>query len=362
MLKVKTVISVTTDRQKGGIANALVRLGRALKLAGYRHMVILPEEASIAPELRKEEQVTVKSFPLFWLKFHLWTGFIFCPSVRAELPNTSALLVHNASLIKPISHLGRPHFFINHSGKLRHLQKAEHILFLTQSAKKRAEHHFQALGMATEKYPACSIMPHGFEWPEKGPSKRKPARIVKIIAAGRFVAKKGFSDLIEAAAILQKQSTACRIEIYGSGPLAPAYKQEIERAALENISIQGWAEDLSAVFAEADLFCLPSHEEPFGLILGEAMGMGLPVIATLTDGPSDILGAKGSAKDATLAYGGLLVETASPDKLAKAIAFMVKNSDIRRQAGQAGARHIRTHYNLEKQAERLKKILASAQR
>ncbi|MGB1625207.1 MAG: hypothetical protein ACPHCL_03590, partial [Candidatus Puniceispirillaceae bacterium] len=92
----KTVISVTTDRQKGGIANALVSLSRALKLAGYRHIVLLPEAATILPELEKQRDVQVLCLPLFWLKFHLFTRFFFCPPIRAEIDKASAILVHNA--------------------------------------------------------------------------------------------------------------------------------------------------------------------------------------------------------------------------------------------------------------------------
>ena len=141
----KTVISVTTDRQKGGIANALISLSRALKLAGYRHIVLLPEAATILPELEKQRDVQVLCLPLFWLKFHLFTRFFFCPPIRAEIDKASAILVHNASLIKPVSRWRRPHFFISHSGKLRHLEKAEHILFLTRSAQRRAEEYFARL-------------------------------------------------------------------------------------------------------------------------------------------------------------------------------------------------------------------------
>ena len=88
------------------------------------------------------------------------------------------------------------------------------------------------------------------------------------------------------------------------GPAGGAFASRISAAHLNNIFLKGWAEDLSAIFAEADIFCLPSHEEPFGLILGEAMLAGLPVIATKTDGPVDILGQNGESPDATLAFGG----------------------------------------------------------
>ena len=360
----KTVISITTDRQKGGIANALISLSRTLKLAGYRHIVLLPEKATILPKLEKQCDVQVFRLPLFWLKFHLFTRFVFCPPIRYEIDKSSGILVHNASLIKPVSRWRRPHFFICHSGKLRHLEKAEHILFLTRSAQRRAEEHFARLGLTPDSQPAKSILPHGFDLPAgkaDGSAGKKTANYpVKIIAAGRFVRKKGFADLIDAAAILQQKNIPCEIEIYGKGQLESALASRISAARPGNISFKGWAEDLSATFAGADIFCLPSHEEPFGLIMGEAMLAGLPVIATKTDGPVDILGQNGEMPDATLAFGGVLVEAENPAALAEAIEEMVKNPDRLKKAGLAGQHHIHTNYSLKKHAERLKTILASA--
>ncbi|MGB1624612.1 MAG: hypothetical protein ACPHCL_00590, partial [Candidatus Puniceispirillaceae bacterium] len=76
-----------------------------------------------------------------------------------------------------------------------------------------------------------SILPHGFNLPAgkaNGSAGKKTANHpVKIIAAGRFVAKKGFADLIDAAAILQQKNIPCEIEIYGTGQLESALASRI---------------------------------------------------------------------------------------------------------------------------------------
>ena len=47
-------------------------------------------------------------------------------------------------------------------------------------------------------------------------------------------------------------------------------------------------EALQKVYANADVFCLPSIEEGLALVLGEALSFGLPIIATENTGASDI--------------------------------------------------------------------------
>lgn len=361
----KTVISVTTDRQPGGIATALTGYSRALNMTGYQHMVILPKGASALSALAKEPNIEIKSFSLGWLKFHILTRFIFCASVRARLSDARAILVHNARLLPSLSRLAAPHFLVNHSSKLRYLEKADNILFLSSSALNRAKRAFSEQGIALSDQPNMVILPHGFSIPKtplKKGTKKNQNKVPKIIAAGRFVEKKGFADLIDAAALLQHQNILCKIELYGAGPLEDSYQRQINQMGLQNITVKGWAENLSSCFAKADIFCLPSHVEPFGLILGEAMLAGLPVIASMTDGPCDILGADGTSPEATLSYGGLLYPPGEPEALAQALGLLITDRNKREAAALAGFKHIIKNYSLEQQAQALDAILTTAKR
>src|SRR6202034_4671627 len=62
-----------------------------------------------------------------------------------------------------------------------------------------------------------------------------------------------------------------------------------EKGLGEELRFAGWVTDKQAFFDSIDLFCLPSHHEPFGIVLLEAMAQGLPVVATASEGPSEIL-------------------------------------------------------------------------
>jgi glycosyltransferase involved in cell wall biosynthesis len=142
---------------------------------------------------------------------------------------------------------------------------------------------------------------------------------------GRFVAKKGFDVFIEALGGLRSDGIAFRAVLAGDGP---------ERAALEGLSaarglrdvlrFPGWVTDKAAFFAGSDLFCLPSHHEPFGIVLIEAMAHARPVVATDSEGPVEILRdgidglvvPRGDAARMAQALGALIADPAGAEQLA----------------------------------------------
>ncbi|HAO57372.1 MAG TPA: glycosyl transferase, partial [Alphaproteobacteria bacterium] len=62
-----------------------------------------------------------------------------------------------------------------------------------------------------------------------------------VVAAGRFVQKKGFSVLIDAAQLLHQRGISVQIAVYGDGPLAPALARQAGDAGLTNFALHGWA-------------------------------------------------------------------------------------------------------------------------
>ena len=76
----------------------------------------------------------------------------------------------------------------------------------------------------------------------------------------------------------------------GDGAETAALTELTHRHGLgDRIAFPGWQDDTAAFFDSIDVFCLPSLHEPFGIVLLEAMAQALPVIATDSEGPSEIL-------------------------------------------------------------------------
>ena len=121
---------------------------------------------------------------------------------------------------------------------------------------------------------------------------RRPSRgPVRFLSYGRMVQKKGFPDLLRAFAKACRQGTNGRLVLGGDGP----ERRRIEALArqlgvADRVEFPGWIEEVSNFLSRADVFVLPSHLEPFGIVLLEAMSMGVPIVTTRTEGPMEVLG------------------------------------------------------------------------
>lgn len=106
---------------------------------------------------------------------------------------------------------------------------------------------------------------------------------IKLVAAGRFSAEKGFDMLIEAVALL---NDACiNLTLLGEGPLENGLKQLAkEKGVHGQIHFTGFQANPYAWFAKADVFILSSRYEGFPNVVLEALACGTSVIATPAPG------------------------------------------------------------------------------
>lgn len=146
---------------------------------------------------------------------------------------------------------------------------------------------------------------------------------VVIISVGRLVPWKGFALLIDAVADLARESPEICLVIAGSGPEEENLRRRIrERGADGRVRMPGAIshEALMTYFVASDIFVLNSGYEGLSHTLIEAMGAGLPVIATRVGGNPEVI---------TDGKEGTLIAYNDKEGLKGALALLVENSDMR---------------------------------
>ena len=113
---------------------------------------------------------------------------------------------------------------------------------------------------------------------------------LKFINIGRFVEKKAQNFLIDVCAILKKKKLNFELTFLGEGEEIKKVKEiVIKKNVSEHINFQGIVHYPEDFLSNSDIYLHSATEEPFGLVLIEAMASGLPVITTDGYGNRDLI-------------------------------------------------------------------------
>ncbi len=155
-----------------------------------------------------------------------------------------------------------------------------------------------------------------------------------FLFVGRLVQEKGVFDLLEAYLALPPEiRREVGLVFVGDGP---ARSTLIRRSAplTGSVLLPGFAqrELLAAYYALADAFVFPTHTDPWGLVVNEAMSCGLPVICSDAAGcAADLVGDS---------WNGRLVRAADVDQLAAALTELAGDDGLRMQMGRRSQERI----------------------
>ena len=157
-----------------------------------------------------------------------------------------------------------------------------------------------------------------------------------VISMGRLQRVKGFDILIEAIGMIEKQNVVLLIAGEDFGEMNKL-DWMIEKSGLkEKVFLIGMIEGKEKIefLRNADVFALPSHHENFGIVYGEALAAGTPIVASKNTPWQDVEKHKC----------GKWVEN-TPEKFAEAI-IDILNSDIE-QMGNNGSKFIKENFSLD---------------
>lgn len=112
-----------------------------------------------------------------------------------------------------------------------------------------------------------------------------------IAALGNLIPSKNYRLLVSAFHVADLPADS-QLVIGGKGPEARALKSAAKAHGVgDRVRFVGHLDrhGVGAILTQADLFAHPSDHESFGVVLIEAMAMGVPVVATDSGGPADIV-------------------------------------------------------------------------
>jgi glycosyltransferase involved in cell wall biosynthesis len=154
-----------------------------------------------------------------------------------------------------------------------------------------------------------------------------PARF--FLYVGRLVREKGVFDLLEAyRALAPDLRLQVGLVFVGDGPARKELQQLAGAIAPGRVTFAGFVhrEQLAAYYALADVFVFPTHTDPWGLVVNEAMACALPVIST---------GAAGCVEDLVEDHwNGRVLPAGDVGRLASAMNELAASAELRLLMGQ----------------------------
>jgi glycosyltransferase involved in cell wall biosynthesis len=166
-----------------------------------------------------------------------------------------------------------------------------------------------------------------------------------ILQVARLAEVKGQRTLLRALAQLDASAVLVGRDIEHAGAYERELRDEAHRLGVsDRVVFAGGRDDVPALLAACDVFCLPSSAEGLPIVVLEAMASARPVVASAVGGTPELV------DDGVT---GLLVPPESPEALASALASLLSDPERARALGEAGRDRVRSEFSLERSTARV---------
>lgn len=157
-----------------------------------------------------------------------------------------------------------------------------------------------------------------------------------ILCVARQYRRKRIQDLLYAMKIVAKKIPGATAIIVGYGPEHANLKRIVANENLFHCVrlLGGIADpnDVARLYRQADVFCLPSVQEGFGIVFLEAMACGLPIVSTTACAIPEVVPHQSA---------GLLVQPGDVGGLSNALIMLLANPTLRKEMGTFGMEWVR---------------------
>jgi glycosyltransferase involved in cell wall biosynthesis len=180
-----------------------------------------------------------------------------------------------------------------------------------------------------------------------------PDGICVVGIVGRLTRVKNHRMFLEAAKGLMEAAgdEVFRFLIVGGGELKEELMNYAKRLGISHaVVFAGWQKEMTAVYSAMDIVALTSLNEGTPVTLIEAMAAGKPVVATAVGGVPDLLGSidNKETEGYKVAERGLLVPSAKPIILTKALLHLSKNREWAGRAAEKASQFACKQFSLER--------------
>jgi glycosyltransferase involved in cell wall biosynthesis len=155
-------------------------------------------------------------------------------------------------------------------------------------------------------------------------------RVMVIAFLGRIVMEKGLDAFADALDALKQRQVPHMVLVIGDGPARGWFDERLPDAVFTGQLVGA---ELGQALASADVLLNPSITEAFGNVTLEAMASGLPVVAAVATGATNLVNDGVS---------GVLVEPDEIDAFANALEAYARDPALRAAHGEAGLAFART--------------------
>ncbi len=154
---------------------------------------------------------------------------------------------------------------------------------------------------------------------------------------GNNAVGKGHIQLLDALGKIIVHVPNARLLFAGRGTL-PGLDEAVARLPTGSVSFAGWRDDITGVYNAMDIFVQPSLSEAFSQVLVEAMGCGLPVIATDVGGAREVVES---------GVNGVVIEPNDADAIAREVVALCGDAARRQSLADTGMRFVRERFSAE---------------
>lgn len=164
-----------------------------------------------------------------------------------------------------------------------------------------------------------------------------------VVFASRMLREKGAEDFVQAAKLLKERGAQARFVLIGDpdpgNPRSHSREELQQWAATGHVEWWGFRGDMAAVFAQAQIVCLPTYYgEGVPKVLIEAAACGRPIVTTDMPGCRDIVRNEDN---------GLLIQPRDVHALANALERLLSDERLRARMGRRGRQLVESEFAID---------------